>query len=81
MNKSVTCDVFLCACVFVAGGLFALNPPPASHAYVHVSSWTGDGLAAGPGEIGNLHGIVVDAKGIVYVADTANRRIQRFRPR
>ena len=32
-------------------------------------------------EFGNLHGIIVDkASGTVYVADTANNRIQVFRP-
>jgi DNA-binding beta-propeller fold protein YncE len=36
---------------------------------------------AGNGEFGNLHGIIVDkATGQVYVADTANNRIQVFRP-
>ena len=33
------------------------------------------------GEFGNLHGMIVDkATGLVYVADTANNRIQVFRP-
>jgi DNA-binding beta-propeller fold protein YncE len=33
------------------------------------------------GEFGNLHGIIVDkANGHVYVADTANHRVQVFRP-
>jgi DNA-binding beta-propeller fold protein YncE len=35
---------------------------------------------AGNGEFGNLHGIIVDKPtGLVYVADTANNRIQVFR--
>ncbi len=35
----------------------------------------------GPGEFGNLHGIIVDKEsGWAYVADTANNRIQVFRP-
>ena len=33
-----------------------------------------------PGEFGNLHGIIVDGNGNVYVADTANHRIQMFEP-
>jgi DNA-binding beta-propeller fold protein YncE len=36
----------------------------------------------GNGEFGNLHGIIVDkANGWIYVADTANNRIQVFRPK
>jgi DNA-binding beta-propeller fold protein YncE len=36
---------------------------------------------AGNGEFGNLHGIIVDkATGFVYVADTANNRVQVFKP-
>jgi DNA-binding beta-propeller fold protein YncE len=36
---------------------------------------------AGNGEFGNLHGIIVDkGTGYVYVADTANNRIQVFKP-
>lgn len=33
------------------------------------------------GEFGNLHGIIVDSRANVYVADTANYRIQVFKPR
>jgi DNA-binding beta-propeller fold protein YncE len=36
---------------------------------------------SGNGEFGNLHGIMVDQRtGYVYVADTANNRIQVFKP-
>jgi DNA-binding beta-propeller fold protein YncE len=36
---------------------------------------------SGNGEFGNLHGIAVDkSTGLVYVADTANNRVQVFRP-
>ena len=36
---------------------------------------------SGNGEFGNLHGIIVDkATGFVYVADTANNRVQVFKP-
>jgi DNA-binding beta-propeller fold protein YncE len=36
---------------------------------------------SGPGEFGNLHGVAVDqATGLIYVADTANHRVQIFRP-
>jgi DNA-binding beta-propeller fold protein YncE len=36
---------------------------------------------AGNGEFGNLHGIIVDKEtGWVYVADTANNRVQVFKP-
>lgn len=36
---------------------------------------------SGPGEFGNLHGVIIDkATGYVYVADTANSRIQVFKP-
>jgi DNA-binding beta-propeller fold protein YncE len=35
----------------------------------------------GNGEFENLHGIIIDkATGQVYVADTANNRIQVFKP-
>ena len=33
----------------------------------------------GPGEFGNLHGIAIDSKGNLYVADTANNRIQKLK--
>jgi DNA-binding beta-propeller fold protein YncE len=39
-------------------------------------SWGGKG--AGPGQFDIAHGIAVDAKGMVYVADRQNRRIQVF---
>jgi DNA-binding beta-propeller fold protein YncE len=33
------------------------------------------------GEFGNLHGIIVDkASGWIYVADSANNRVQVFKP-
>jgi NHL repeat len=36
---------------------------------------------AGNGEFDNVHGIIVDQEtGWVYVADTANHRIQLFKP-
>ena len=36
---------------------------------------------SGNGEFGNLHGIIVDkGTGLIYVADTANNRVQVFRP-
>jgi DNA-binding beta-propeller fold protein YncE len=36
---------------------------------------------SGDGEFGNLHGMIVDkSTGFVYVADTANNRVQVFRP-
>ena len=45
----------------------------------HVMMWGKKG--AGKGEFGNLHGLIVDKEtGWVYVADTANNRIQVFKP-
>jgi DNA-binding beta-propeller fold protein YncE len=45
----------------------------------HLAMWGRKG--SGNGEFGNLHGIIVDkSTGYVYVADTANNRIQVFRP-
>ncbi len=41
-----------------------------------VKSWGYKGL--GPGQFGNVHSLAVDAQNNVYVADTANRRIQVF---
>ena len=36
---------------------------------------------SGNGEFGNLHGIIVDHEtGWVYIADSANNRIQVFKP-
>jgi hypothetical protein len=32
----------------------------------------------GDGEFGNLHGIIVSSDGTIYVADTANNRVQAF---
>lgn len=44
-----------------------------------VTAWGKKG--SGKGEFGNLHGITVDKEtGWVYVADTANNRIQVFKP-
>jgi DNA-binding beta-propeller fold protein YncE len=44
-----------------------------------ITAWGKKGSRAG--EFGNLHGIIVDkSNGYVYVADTANSRIQVFRP-
>jgi DNA-binding beta-propeller fold protein YncE len=39
-------------------------------------SWGGQGT--GPGQFDTSHSIVVDAKGLVYVADRQNRRVQIF---
>lgn len=41
-----------------------------------LTSWGGKG--AGPGQFDIAHSIVVDAKGLVYVADRQNRRVQVF---
>lgn len=44
-----------------------------------ITSWGKKG--SGNGEFGNLHGLIVDrTTGWVYVADTANNRIQVFKP-
>jgi DNA-binding beta-propeller fold protein YncE len=44
-----------------------------------ITMWGRKGAA--DGEFGNLHGIMVDkATGLVYVADTANNRVQVFKP-
>ncbi|MDM8548876.1 NHL repeat-containing protein [Desulfobacterales bacterium HSG2] len=44
-----------------------------------ITSWGKKG--SGNGEFGNLHGIIVDKEtGWVYVADTANNRVQVFKP-
>ena len=39
-------------------------------------SW--GGLGKGPGQFDTSHSIIVDAKGLVYVADRQNRRVQIF---
>ncbi|MGE0225116.1 MAG: NHL repeat-containing protein [Acetobacteraceae bacterium] len=45
----------------------------------HLAMWGRKG--SGNGEFGNLHGIIVDRKtGHIFVADTANNRVQVFRP-
>jgi DNA-binding beta-propeller fold protein YncE len=45
----------------------------------YITMWGKKG--SGNGEFGNLHGIIVDKEtGWVYVADTANNRIQVFKP-
>jgi DNA-binding beta-propeller fold protein YncE len=41
-----------------------------------VKSWGGQGTA--PGQFDTSHSIVVDARGLVYVADRQNRRVQIF---
>lgn len=41
-----------------------------------VTSWGGQGTA--PGKFDTSHSIVVDAKGLVYIADRQNRRVQIF---
>jgi DNA-binding beta-propeller fold protein YncE len=46
----------------------------------HVMNTGSDGVGEG-GEFGKVHGVIVDkSTGRVYVADTANNRIQVFRP-
>ena len=40
--------------------------------------WGGRGT--GPGEFGLPHDLVVDAKGLVYVTDCDNQRVQVFEP-
>lgn len=42
----------------------------------HLTTWGQQGT--GPGEFDTPHSIVVDAKGLVYVADRQNRRVQIF---
>lgn len=45
----------------------------------HITMWGETG--SGNGQFGNLHGIIVDHEsGWVYVADTANNRVQVFKP-
>lgn len=45
----------------------------------HLTMWGQKG--SGKGEFGNLHGLIVDRQtGWIYVADTANNRIQVFKP-
>jgi DNA-binding beta-propeller fold protein YncE len=39
---------------------------------------TWGGLGKGPGQFDTSHSIVVDAKGLVYIADRQNRRVQIF---
>jgi streptogramin lyase len=41
-----------------------------------IKSW--GGLGTGPGQFNLAHSVVVDAKGLVYVADRQNRRVQIF---
>jgi hypothetical protein len=41
-----------------------------------IKNWGSTGTA--PGQFTTLHGIAIDAKGMVYVADRGNRRIQVF---
>jgi DNA-binding beta-propeller fold protein YncE len=41
-----------------------------------ITSWGGKGT--GPGQFDIAHSVVVDAKGLVYVADRQNRRVQVF---
>jgi DNA-binding beta-propeller fold protein YncE len=41
-----------------------------------VKSWGSRGLA--PGQFNTPHGIAIDAQGLVYIADSGNRRIQVF---
>jgi sugar lactone lactonase YvrE len=43
---------------------------------VFIRSWGGRGTS--PGEFDIAHSVVVDAKGLVYVADRQNRRVQIF---
>jgi NHL repeat len=42
----------------------------------YVTSWGSRG--SGPGQFGYPYGVAVDAQRHVYVADTSNRRIEKF---
>ena len=69
--------------IFVAQGH---TPGPAGDARVlkfdrdgkFVKSWGGKG--SGPGQFQVAHGIAIDAKGLLWVADRENQRIQVFQP-
>ena len=41
-----------------------------------ITSWGGNGT--GPGQFDLSHSVVIDAKGLVYIADRQNRRVQIF---
>jgi hypothetical protein len=47
--------------------------------FEHVMNIGSDGVGE-DGEGGNVHGVIDKTSGRVYVADTANNRIQMFRP-
>jgi sugar lactone lactonase YvrE len=40
----------------------------------------GDGIGSYPGQFDQLHGIAVDSKGNIYVAENRGKRIQKFTP-
>jgi sugar lactone lactonase YvrE len=44
-----------------------------------ILSTVGNGAGAFPGQFEQAHGIAVDSKGNIYVAENRGKRIQRFK--
>ena len=44
----------------------------------HNFQFTWGEAGAEPGQFANLHGLIVDDEGYLYVADTGNNRVQKF---
>jgi len=73
---------FAAACLVLLGAaLFAIVPGAAQASQGVVSSFGSPNPGAGPGELNAPEGLAVnEASGDVYVADSANDRIQQFTP-
>ena len=73
---SLTCFTNI---VFVSNNVLAQSPAlsaPANETYHFVKEWGSEG--SGDGQFKDIHGIAVDSKDNVYVADNGNNRIQVF---
>jgi len=64
-------SLILLALSLVAASSVPAEPPP-----VFLTRW--GTIGSGDGQFSNPRGVAVDASGVVYVADSANQRIQKF---
>jgi sugar lactone lactonase YvrE len=62
------------------GSVVAVQPDPASASEFGTTVAGGNGTGSSSSQLNTPTGVAVDAAGFVYVADTVNDRVQRWRP-